>query len=247
LSGFGDFEDRRGLAFGLQDLRLLLAVGLENRGRLDTLGLEHHGAAFALCLHLAVASLRSRPTAVRYAGARRASPALPTCRSPRPARRASRALMRSREVSGFVEAHVTDDVTQVGLGQLDRGQTELGNVVQHLDRVGHLVVDDGIDRHCRVVLGDDFLRRHVNDLLTHVDLDEPLDERHDEVEAGLDGALVLTQPFDAGALIGANGLDAQQCQQEKKTSILSAMFHSLSNSLLWLAQLQDGSRRPQQP
>ena len=69
----------------------------------------------------------------------------------------------------LVELHVADEVAQVGLGQLGDGQDEVGDVVDEPLRVGGLVVDDGVDGHDDVVLGDDLLRRHVDDLLAHVD------------------------------------------------------------------------------
>ena len=54
-------------------------------------------------------------------------------------------------------------------------------------------VDDGVDRHRHVVLGDDLLRRHVDDLLAHVDDPDALDEREDHPQAGVGGLLVFPQ------------------------------------------------------
>jgi hypothetical protein len=68
-------------------------------------------------------------------------------------------------------------------------------------RVGDLEVDDGVDGHREVVLGDHGLRRERHHLLTQVDPGpDPVHERQQEVQPGSGGLLVLAQPFDHGGL-----------------------------------------------
>ena len=92
-----------------------------------------------------------------------------------------------------VQVEITDDVPQVGLRQLGDRQDEVAHVVLQLHGVGGLVVDDGVDRHHHVVFCDDFLWGHVDDLLPHVHLGQPLHERHDPSQTGVDGALVAAE------------------------------------------------------
>ena len=120
----------------------------------------------------------------------------------------SAALTRSREVKASSRRHLADDVSQVGLGQLGDGQDEVGDVVEQALRVGRLEVDHGVDRYGHVVLRDDLLRWHVDDLLPHVDLPEGLDERHDDSEAGFDGLFVLAEALDDASLVRTDDLYA---------------------------------------
>ena len=91
--------------------------------------------------------------------------------------------MISREVSAESRSRSADDVAQVRLCELGDGEDEVLDVVLELHGVGRLEVDDGVDGDDDVVLGDDLLRRNVDDLLPHVDLGDPLDERHDPAQA----------------------------------------------------------------
>ena len=64
-------------------------------------------------------------------------------------------------------------------------------------RVEHLVEGDAVGADGGVVLGDDLLRRHVEHLLHHVHLGaDAVDERHDQVEAGLQRARVAAEALD---------------------------------------------------
>src|SRR5690606_4237167 len=81
---------------------------------------------------------------------------------------------------------------------------ELADVVLELDRVGGLVVDDGIHGHGHVVLGDDLLGLDVDHLLTHVDLDDPFDERHHPAQTGVDGLLISTEELDQALFEGSH-------------------------------------------
>ena len=186
-------EDRAGLdALGLEDGRRLLALGGGDGGRAATLGLGDHGAPGALGLHLLV---HGRHDVRRRIDALDLDPDHP--HAPlvggvvEDLAQGDVDLVAGRE--RLVELEVADDVAQVGLGQLGDGQDEVGDVVDEALRVGGLVVDDGVDRHGHVVRGDDLLRRHVDDLLAHVDGADRLDERDDDPQPGVDGLLVLAQ------------------------------------------------------
>jgi hypothetical protein len=59
------------------------------------------------------------------------------------------------------------------------------------------VEGDGVDLDAGVVLGDDFLRRNVEDVLLHVDLAaDRIHEGHDEMQPRRQGARVAAEPFD---------------------------------------------------
>src|SRR3712207_6864793 len=51
-------------------------------------------------------------------------------------------------------SHAADDVAQRGHGQLLDGLDVVGDLIGRGDRVGHLEVDDRVDRDDEVVLGD---------------------------------------------------------------------------------------------
>ena len=93
------------------------------------------------------------------------------------------------------------------LGELGDGREEVGDVVDEALGVGGFVVDDGVDGHDHVVGGDDFLRRDVDDLLTHVDQLHRFDEGHDEVETRLAGGFVFAETLDQTALVRAHDFD----------------------------------------
>ena len=69
---------------------------------------------------------------------------------------------------------------------------------------------NGIDGDRDVVLGDDFLRRHVDDLLAHVDRTEALEEREDDAQTRVGRFLVAPESFNHTPLVGANDLDAHR-------------------------------------
>ncbi len=116
-----------------------------------------------------------------------------------------------------VELDIADHVAQVGLREFGDGELEVGDVVREPLRVGGLVVDDGVDRDDDIVGGDDLLRRDVDDLLAHVDEQNPVDEREDQPQSGVDGGVVLPEPFDEPALVrphDANALGNDDEQDE---------------------------------
>src|SRR5690606_32448442 len=117
---------------------------------------------------------------------------------------------------GLVELHLADQVSQVGLGQLGDGEDEVADVVDQPLRVGGLVVDDGVDGHHDVVLGDDLLRGDVDDLLAHVDHPHRLDERDDQLETGVDRLLELAELLHDAALIGPDDAYAARDVHEEE-------------------------------
>src|SRR5690606_23515016 len=125
---------------------------------------------------------------------------------------------------------------------------EVSDVVLQLHRVGRLVVDDGVDGHGDVVLGDDFLRLDVDDLLPHVDFDEPLDERHDPAEPGVHRLLVSTEeldqalferPYDSES--GGGDQDGRGGQNAEQDDYRGHVFLSLSFSVFDLLDDQTGA------
>ena len=95
------------------------------------------------------------------------------------------------------EVEPTDDVAQRGRGQLLDGAQVVADLVRRGAGVGHLEVDDRVDRDDEVVLGDDGLRRERDDLLAHVDeRAHAIDERHQDVQPGHEGLVVPAEALD---------------------------------------------------
>src|SRR5690606_28528730 len=89
---------------------------------------------------------------------------------------------------GPLEVHTTDDVTQRGDGQLLDAMDVVGDLVGRGLGVVHLVVDDRVDGHDQVVLGDDRLRGEGDHLLAQVDhRQHAVDEGHDDRQPGVEG------------------------------------------------------------
>ncbi len=100
---------------------------------------------------------------------------------------------------GPLEVHAADDVAQRGDGELLDRLDVAGDLVGRGARVGHLVVDDGVDVDDQVVLGDHRLRRERDDLLAQVDaVADGVDERHHDVEARAEGPRVAAEALDDG-------------------------------------------------
>ena len=110
-----------------------------------------------------------------------------------------------------VERDLAEDAAQGRLGELGGGVEVILDVDDALERVDDPEVEDGVDLHRDVVLGDDVLGRDVH-------RDEPQADLHDAVDRGEDqddpGALGLGQdpaePEDDPALVLPQDLDGVQ-------------------------------------
>ena len=99
----------------------------------------------------------------------------------------------------LLERHAADDVAQRRDGELLDRLDVVRDLVRRRLRVGDLEVDDGVDAHDEVVLGDHRLRRERDDLLAQVDQrPDAVDERDDEREARGERARVAAEPLDDG-------------------------------------------------
>ena len=118
----------------------------------------------------------------------------------------------------LIEIHVSNDVPEVRLGELGCGDDEVRDVVAELHGICCLVVDDGINRYDNVVLRDDLLGLHINNLLTQIDLADLLDERHDQVEARVERLTVSAETFDEPLLILLDDLDSKRDVDDEHTN-----------------------------
>ncbi len=227
MDGLEDRADRLGLALGAQrgglrvtlgaqDLRLLGALGLKDLGLADTLGLKDGGALVAVGAHL----LLHR---VLDGGGRLDGLQLDAVDADAPL--AGRLVQDAAEGGvdllaggqGPLQVHAADDVPQGG----DRELLDGLDVVRHLvgggPGVGHLVVDDGVDVHHEVVLGDHRLGRERHDLLAEIDaVADAVDERDDDVQTGVQRPGVAAETLDdggAGLLDHLDGLDQRDDDQ----------------------------------
>src|SRR5262249_48401117 len=100
---------------------------------------------------------------------------------------------------GALQVHAADDVAERGDRELLDGLDIAGDLVGGRASVGHLVVDDGVDVHDQVVLGDHRLGRERYDLFTQVDaVADGVDERDHDVEARVQGPRVAAEALDDG-------------------------------------------------
>src|SRR6185312_1004626 len=92
---------------------------------------------------------------------------------------------------------------------------EIGHLVARLGCVEHLEEREPVDRDGGVVLGDDILLRNVDHLLHDVDLAaDAIEERHDQVEAGVERARVAAKPFDGPVIALPHRFDAGEDRQD---------------------------------
>src|SRR5207342_2168226 len=97
----------------------------------------------------------------------------------------------------LLQIHGAGHVTQGRDGQLLDTLDVVGDLVRRRLGVGDLEVNDCIDRDNQVVLGDDRLWREGHDLFPQVDQRlEAIDERNQQAQPGVQGALVAPEPFD---------------------------------------------------
>jgi hypothetical protein len=228
-----DLLDRPGLALclqdaglrralGAQDLALLLALGGEDLAGLGALGGEDDGAALALGLHLLLHRLLDGVRRVDglELDAVDADAPLAGRLVEHPAQLAVDLVTAGQRL---LEVERADDVAQRGDGELLDALDEVGDLVDRRLRVDDLVVDDRVDAHDEVVARDDRLRREGHDLLAQVDVGaHEVDERHEDVQAALEGAGVAAEALDdEGRLLGddadrADEHDDHEARQEQQ-------------------------------
>src|SRR3954447_26378673 len=225
------------VTFGGEDRGLLLALGGQH-GRLPhTFRGEDRGALVTVGAHLLLHRVLDRRRRVDRAQLDPVDPDPPL---------AGRLVQHVPELlvdlltrgQRLLQVHATDDVAQRGHGELLDGLDVVRDLVRRPDRVVHLEVDDGVDRYHQVVLGDHALRRERDDLLAHVDgVADLVDERGQQVQAGLQPGLELPEPLDDpdGLLLHhPDGLDecddhqqGDQCQHYEERGHLT--LHSKQN------------------
>ena len=189
--------ERRFLApFRLQHDRGLAPLGAGDVGLAHALGLEDHRALLALGLHLPahrldevlgrldVLDLDARDLDAPRLGSRVDDAEQPGVD-----------LVAMREQ--LVEVHRAHDGADVGHHQVEQRLLEIGDLVGGAPHVEHLVEGDAVDRHSGVVLGDDLLARHVDDLLHDAELAaDAVDIGNDEAEAGRQRLVEAAEAFD---------------------------------------------------
>src|SRR5690606_20196423 len=95
-----------------------------------------------------------------------------------------------------LQVHRPDDVPQGGDRELLDRLDEVGDLVGRVVGVDDPEPEHRVDLHQQVVRRDHRLRREADHLLTHVDLGtDPVDERDDEVQPGLQRGPVLPEPL----------------------------------------------------
>lgn len=132
---------------------------------------------------------------------------------------------------GLIEVHIAHDVTQARLGQLLDSVWEVLDLIDRFDRVGDLEVEHGVDHDLDIVRGDHALAREVIDRLAQVDLGDRLlqvhgltamplqrktpddgtrfiDKRPDDVDAALEGRVILAEALDDDDFTVLDDLDA---------------------------------------
>jgi hypothetical protein len=97
----------------------------------------------------------------------------------------------------LIEVHRTHDCADIGHDEVQEGELEVGDLVGGPARVEHLIERDAVDRDRGVVPGDDFLTRHVDHLLHHIELvADRVDIGKDQSEARRQSLVVLAETLD---------------------------------------------------
>ena len=199
VNGLEHLGDRAGLPLSLQDaglgrtlsakdLALLVALGSQDGRLLDTLCREDGCTAVTLCAHLLLHRVLHRVRRVDGLELDAVDPDAPLARG----LVENAAQLRVDLVAagqGLLEIEGADDVTQRGDRELLDALDEVGDLVHRRLGVDDRVVDDCVDVDHEVVGRDHRLRREGHDLLAQVDVGPHLvDERHEEVQAALEGS-----------------------------------------------------------
>ena len=96
-----------------------------------------------------------------------------------------------------VELHGAHDGTDVGQNQVHDGKLYVLDLVDGPLGVGYDEEGDGVNLDVGVVVADDLLLRHVNQLLLEVNpVGLAVDEGRNEIQAGLQRLLVASEPLD---------------------------------------------------
>jgi len=99
-------------------------------------------------------------------------------------------------------------MTHRGLRELDGGEPVVVDAVGGELGIDDLHIKDAVDLDRDVVLRDALLRRDVDRLLfERVLVGDPVEQRHQHVEAGLERRRVLPQPLDDVGLLLRNDAD----------------------------------------
>ena len=179
-----------------EDRRLLLALGGQDRGLSPSFGGQDGGPLLAVGAHLLlhrVLDRRRRVDALELDAVDADAPLAGGLVEHAAQTRVDLVTAGQR----LLEVHPADDVAQRGHRELLDRLDVVGDLVRRSDRVGHLEVDDGVDRDDQVVLGDHRLRREADDLLAQVDqVAHLVDERDHDVQAGRQRLLVLAEALD---------------------------------------------------
>src|SRR5574344_1644370 len=225
----GDEQDLLRAALGLVDLRLAVALRLRD-----------HRALLALGAHLLLHRVADRP--------RRGDVLDFVARdldSPGVGRLVDRRDDRRVDGRALLERTVEVELAHLGphrrLRELRRREKVVADAVRGLRRIHHLHVEDAVDRHRDVVLRDALLRRHVDRLLLQrVLVGDAVEERHQDVETGVQRALVLAEPLhdvrrllrhDHRGLANRDEYDKRDDSEEHERAVDCCQDHFISSTL----------------
>ena len=201
------------LTFRIQDLGLLLTFGLQDFGTTVTLSLhlEFHGTTDAF----------RRSNILQFNAVDLNTPFIGGIVKHIAQLRVD-GIARGQ---GFVQLHFADHVTQCGLREFFNSHGQVLDFVDGLHRVDDLEVKQGVDFGHHIILGDDALFVEIVHLLTHVDArgtgdaavlptDDGflglLDDGQDDIDASVQGAVVLAETLDNHRFRLGNDLDSTQ-------------------------------------
>ena len=110
----------------------------------------------------------------------------------------------------LIQFHLTNDVSQGSLRELLNGIGQIVDLINSLERIHNLEIEQGIDLHLDIILGDDILLVEVVDLLSQVyavaiDIASAhqcandfctVDKRNNDVDTGFQRCIILTQSLN---------------------------------------------------
>ena len=119
----------------------------------------------------------------------------------------------------LVQIHRAHDGADIGHGEVENGVFKVRNLIGRLRGVQNLVECDAVNGDGRIVLGDDFLRRHIQHLLHHVELGaDTVDEGRDEIETGRQRLGEASEALDSVIIALRHGLDAGEQDEQHENN-----------------------------
>jgi hypothetical protein len=96
----------------------------------------------------------------------------------------------------IIETHRTEHTTEIGLCEIEHGETDIIDLVSSLYWVFDTVVYDTVDIDIDIICSDDLLLGHVNNLFANIDPDKTLKSWYNKVHSWMRETTKASQCLD---------------------------------------------------